>query len=173
MELSFAQQTVAFLYSLVLGAALAAVYGLMKFCRFAFSLGKIAVVVLDFLFMQLWAMSVFFFSLAYLRGYVRFYVFLGSFAGFLPVRLTIGRVMFAVYSPLLCLIKAILHKFCRKLKIFANYLLKIVHQILYNISSKKERFIRQRKITTTNSEKRKKHEVKKTKYQAGKYKSRR
>lgn len=164
MELSFAQQSAAFLYSFVLGAMLAAVYGIIKFFRFAFSWGKAAVMAADIAFMLLWALSVFFFSLAFLYGYIRFYVFLGSFAAFLAVRLTLGRIFYALYSPLVRYAKKILHKICRKLKIFANYLLKIAHKVLYNIVSKKECFKTKRK---KHLKKGRKHETKKAKNQAG------
>ena len=82
MELSFAQQSVAFGWSFALGAGLGVLYGLLRFLRFSFSLGKTAVFALDLLFMLTWATAAFFFSLAFLRGFVRFYVFIGSLGGF-------------------------------------------------------------------------------------------
>lgn len=139
MELTFAQQSVAFGYSFILGLFLAVFYGALKFLRYAFSPGKTAVVILDILFMLVWAMSVFFFSLAYLMGFIRLHVIAGSVAGFLLYRLTAGRLLFRIYSPVIRFIKRILKKILLKLKIFANYLLKIVGKVLYNISRKKQR----------------------------------
>ena len=157
MELTFAQQTVAFGYSFVLGLFLAVFYGALKFLRYAFSLGKTAVVILDIIFMLIWAMSVFFFSLAYLMGFVRFHVIAGSLAGFLLYRLTVGRFLYRIYSPIIRFVKRILKIFLLKLKIFAKYLLKIVGHLLYNIINIKERF------SYIKHRKRKKYEVEKAK----------
>lgn len=158
MELSFEQQTLAFLLSVPLGVLLGAGYGVFKFCRYAFLPGRAATVALDILFMLLWAMSVFFFSLGYLMGYIRFYVFLGSFLGFLLYRLTLGRLFFHIYRPVLRFLRVIFHKSSVKIKIFAKYLLKIAGNLLYNISVRVERFRNKRTDT-----KRKSNELVKTK----------
>lgn len=161
MELTFAQQSVAFGYSFILGLFLAVIYGALKFLRYAFSLGKATVVILDILFMLVWAMSVFFFSLAYLMGFIRVHVIAGSFTGFLLYRLTVGRLIFKIYSPLIRFLRKFLKKTSLKLKIFAKYLLKIVGHILYNIINKLQWF------NNRKHEKRKKHEVKKAKNKKG------
>ena len=146
MELTFAQQSVAFGYSFVLGLLLAFFYGALKFLRYAFSLGKTAVVILDIIFMLVWAMSVFL-----------FHVIAGSLAGFLLYRLTVGRLLFRIYSPIIRFVKKTLKKISLKLKIFAKYLLKIVGHLLYNIINIKERF------SYIKHRKRKKYEVEKAK----------
>ena len=157
MELTFAQQSLAFGYSFILGLFLAVFYGALKFLRYAFSLGKTAVVILDIIFMLVWAMSVFFFSLAYLMGFIRFHVITGSLAGFLLYRLTVGRLLFRIYSPIIRFVKKTLKKISLKLKIFAKYILKIVGHLLYNIINIKERF------SYIKHRKRKKYEVEKAK----------
>ena len=63
MELSAAQQTAAFLWSIPLGAALGVLYGVFKFSRFAFRLGKAATVLLDVCFMLVCSVCVFLLSL--------------------------------------------------------------------------------------------------------------
>ena len=165
MELSFAQQSIAFGWSFALGAGLGVLYGLLRFLRFSFSLGKTAVFALDLLFMLTWATAAFFFSLAFLRGFVRFYVFIGSLGGFLLYRLTIGRFLCRLYQPIVRFIGKVSQKISEKIKIFAAYLLKIAGKILYNISSGLECLKKRKNCRDQiNSEKRKLHEQKKTKH---------
>ena len=168
MELTFAQQSAAFALSIVMGLGLGLLYGLLKFLRFLFSPARVAVFVLDVLFMLVWALGGFLFSLAYLRGYVRLYVFAGSLLGFLAYRLTLGRLLCRIYQPVVGLLKKVSQKIFEKLKLFAAYLLKIACKILYNIASGIEclRETNKRKIQSY-SEKRKIYESKKTKYQKG------
>ena len=160
MELTFAQQSFAFLASLVMGACLGVLYGLLRFFRFAFAPGRAVVTVLDVLFMLVWALLVFFFSLAFLSGYIRLYVFAGSFLGFLAYRLTAGRLLSCLYRPVVLAVKKLLQKICEKLKIFAKYLLKIAAKVLYNsfrgIGCLRNHYRSRRQAAT---EKRKNHET--------------
>lgn len=163
MELTFAQQTFAFFLSIVPGIAMAVVYGLLKLLRFVFSPGKAVTAVLDVLFMLTWALLIFFFSLAYLSGYIRFYVFAGSLAGFLGYRLTLGRLLFRIYRPIVVMTRRVLQKICEKLKLFAKYLLKIARQLLYNIKKRDKGFhIHQ---TRSHTDKGKLYEQQKVKHQ--------
>ena len=117
MELSFAQQTAAFGWSVLLGIGLALFYGVLKFLRVLFSFGKAAVIVADVVFMLVWALAVFYFSLAFLSGFIRLYVFFGSFAGFAAYRLFPGRLLGRIYCTLIRALKAIFHKICIKVKL--------------------------------------------------------
>ena len=137
MELSFAQQSSAFLWSFVLGASLSALYGVFRLLRCTFSFGKAAVFLLDVIFMLAASVSCFLFSLGFIRGYVRFYVFIGAAIGFVAYRLTAGRLIFSVYSRILGVCRKILNKIFIKTKLFAKKLLKICRKILYNVSGKK------------------------------------
>lgn len=130
-----AQQSVAFGCSVLMGIGLGVIYGLLKLWRTAFCPGRLAVVLSDSCFMLLWALAIFCFSLAYLSGYVRFYVAAGSLSGIVLYRLTIGRVLFRIYSPIIRITKKAIQKICEKIKIFAKYLLKIACKLLYNIGS--------------------------------------
>lgn len=136
MELSFAQQTAAFGWSILLGIGLALFYGVLKFLRVLFAFGKAAVIVVDVIFMLVWALAAFYFSLAFLSGYIRLYVFFGSFIGFAAYRLFPGRLLGRIYCTLIGALKAIFHKICIKVKLFAKYLLKIAGKLLYNKNSK-------------------------------------
>ena len=77
MELDFAQQTTAFLWSIIPGIALGLIYGIIKFLRALFKIGKAGTFVLDIIFMIVFFLSVFIFSLAYIYGYIRAYVIAG------------------------------------------------------------------------------------------------
>lgn len=133
MELTFLEQSTAFIYSLLLGACLGALYGAIKFFRTAFSFGKIALFTADFLFMLISSLAVFVFSVAYLLGYLRIYTVIGSALGFFAYRLTLGRLFARVYCPLIKLGRKAINKILLKIKFFAKKLLKIGGNILYNI----------------------------------------
>ena len=93
MEQSFAVQSTAFLYSLPLGAVLGIIYGIIALLRKTLNLKKGTVIALDITFMLLCAVSIFYFSLGFLDGYIRVYVIFGAGLGFFIYRLTIGRLL--------------------------------------------------------------------------------
>ena len=133
MELSFAQQSAAFLYSIPLGAALGVIYGALALLRYTFSVKKGAVIALDILYMLCCSFCVFFFSLGFLDGYIRIYVIFGCLTGFFIYRLTIGRVFQRILKPIFRTARRIIAAILTKIKIIAKKLLKIGCEILYNI----------------------------------------
>ncbi len=137
MELTLAQQSQAFLYSILLGVVLGAVYGVFKILRLAFCRGKIFVFAFDFVYMLIFSLSIFYFSLAFLYGYIRIYIYIGSAAGFLIYRLTIGMLFSKIYGPIIDFCRKISSKIRIYLKKFAKKVLKITHNILYNVFKKK------------------------------------
>jgi len=157
-----AQQSAAFGYSVIMGIALGIIYGLLRLWRTAFCPGRLAVVLSDSCFMLVWSLAIFFFSLAFLSGFVRVYVVAGSLAGLVLYRLTVGRVLFRIYSPIIRITKKALQKICEKIKKFARYLLKIACKLLYNINSGLESLKKKRNIKS-DCEKRNLHEQKKKK----------
>ena len=160
--MTFAQQSRAFLLSFVLGAGLGVLYGLIRFLRVLLKPSKFAVTVLDVSFMLIWSLAVFFFSLAYLSGYVRFYVILGSLGGFLLYRSSVGHIIVRLYSPVIRSLRTALQKIREKLKFFAKNLLKIAYGIMYNIYIKKGSIKKRR-----NKRQRNKDEFEKTKNKKG------
>lgn len=140
MELTFAQQSIAFLRSIVLGVALGMVYGIFRFIRIAFGFKKIATIISDILYMLIVFVSVFLFSLAYLLGYIRVYVFIGTGLGVLIYIITLGRVMSKIYTPFIVCIKKIIKKINCKIKKNTKKLLKNIYNILYNNSNKRRIF---------------------------------
>lgn len=154
MELSFARQSIAFLYSIPFGAAIGVVYGVLKIIRIAFSLKKAAVITLDILFMLFCSLGVFFFSLGMLDGYIRIYVILGAMLGFFIYRLTVGKILQRILNPIILAVKKIIAAILTKFEIFAKKLLKIGYDILYNISGRIVLYIKSKSTNKYNKNKR-------------------
>ena len=133
MELSFARQSTAFLYSIPLGAVLGIIYGALALLRHGFKMKKGAVVALDILYMLCCSFCVFFFSLGFLDGYIRIYVIFGCLIGFFIYRLTIGRILKRILEPIFLITIKIIAAILTKIKIIAKKLLKIGCGILYNV----------------------------------------
>lgn len=133
MELTFAQQSTAFLFSLLLGVGFGIFYAPFKMLRLAFCSKKSSIIVVDIIFMLCVSVVIYYFSLVFIMGYVRIYIFAGCLSGFLIYRLTLGRLLSRIYVPIILFMKKITNKFLRKLKNFTKKLLKITHNILYNI----------------------------------------
>lgn len=137
MELTFAQQSMAFLYSLIFGAAAGLLYDIFKIIRMTFCRSKISVFALDFIYVFIVSLNLFIFSAAYMLGFVRVFVMFGSIMGFLVCRLTMGRLLSLVYCPLICFSERLCVKISRKIKKNLKKLLKNSNKILYNVSKNK------------------------------------
>ena len=136
MEQSFAVQSTAFLYSLPVGAVLGIIYGIIALLRKTLNLKKGTVIALDITFMLLCAVSIFYFSLGFLDGYIRVYVIFGAGLGFFIYRLTIGRLLQGILNPIISWIKRIIVAIFTKIKNIAKKLLKIGYHILYNVGGR-------------------------------------
>lgn len=137
MELTFAQQSTAFMYSLLLGVCLGVFYEALKIIRLSFGFGKAGTIALDILFMLISSISVFLFSLAFLLGFIRIYVIAGTFSGFFAYKMLIGRVAAKLYCPLISFFQKKSHNIWNIIKKIAKKLLKNTYNILYNISKRK------------------------------------
>ncbi len=137
MELNFYQQSIAFLWSIPLGVAVGILYGVIKFIRTAFDFRKTATIIADVIFMIISTTVIYLFSIAYIQGFVRIYVFIGCSIGFLLYRLTLGRLIAKIYTPIINFISKIIDNISTKFKKIAKKLLKNIHIILYNDSSKR------------------------------------
>ena len=73
----------------------------------------------------------FYFSLAFLEGQIRFFVFLGEILGFIVYYHTIRRLFDVVFNPIITIFKKILKK-----------LLKTSRKVMYNIKIKLERIVK-------------------------------
>lgn len=137
VELTFVQQSTAFLYSLLLGLALGAFYEAVKIVRLSFNLGRAGTVASDILFMLASSVAVFLFSLGFLLGFVRTHVVIGCFLGFSAFKLSVGRLMAKIYYPIILFIRKISYNIRSKIKKIAKKLLKNIYNIMYNIINRR------------------------------------
>lgn len=166
MELTFEQQSLAFLLSILLGVVFGIVYGVFAIFRIAFCSGKLSIIIADVVYMLLVSLSIFIFSLAYLLGYVRVYVYFGCLLGFCAYRFSIGRFTRKIYEPIIRLVKSISHKIQLIFKKIAKKLLKSANKILYNVSNKissyrKRHLAEKNKRVIAKNEKRKRKKISK------------
>lgn len=137
MELTFAQQSTAFLYSLIFGAAAGLLYDIFKIIRMTLCKGKVSVFVIDFLYVFIVSLNLFIFSVAYMLGFFRVFVMLGSIFGFVVCRLTLGRLLSLVYCPMIRFTGRVCTKISQKIKKNLKKLLKNSNNILYNVGKNK------------------------------------
>ncbi len=95
---SVSHQAGLFLASVVLGAVLGIVYDVFRALRIVFPPARKsgAVFVQDMLFWLIYGAAVFCYSALAARGEIRFFVFLGSLAGFVLYILTVGNFIIGV-----------------------------------------------------------------------------
>ena len=132
MELTFAVQSAAFLYSLLPGILIGVIYGLFKLLRTVFNFSNVMTFAADVAFMIISAVLIYLYILAFLSGYVRLYLLPGILAGFLAYRLTLGKLLCKVYRPFFMLLKRLFSAVSKKIKIFAKKVLKKLRSLLYN-----------------------------------------
>ncbi|MDR0987436.1 MAG: spore cortex biosynthesis protein YabQ [Ruminococcus sp.] len=86
------EQAELFLLSVVVGAALGVVFDATRLIRAVFVTARksFLVHVLDFLFILIYALTIFTYSAVFARGEIRFFILIGSLCGFLIETLTIG-----------------------------------------------------------------------------------
>ena len=152
LELTFIQQSIAFLYSLLLGITLGVVYEIFKIIRLAFCCKKSSIFIIDLIYMLIASFSLFVFSIAFLQGHTRVYLIFGCFIGLFVFKLTIGRLFSKIYCPLIINIKKLSNKIIFIFKKITKKLLKIGHKILYNISDRISIF--RNKLSKTATDKR-------------------
>lgn len=115
MEISVTGQALTFLFSLVFGAALGAVYDVFRILRIAIPFGKIAIFIQDLLFFLLSALLTFAFMLYESSGMVRIFIIFGELLGATVYYFTLGVIVIksskaiigffkAVFSAIFCFI---------------------------------------------------------------------
>ena len=110
MGFSLSDQTAYFLWSIVFGMALAALYDLLRAVRMLTKARRTAVILTDILFFTLCGVLTSLFALPFNKGSVRGFIVFGESVGFLCFYLTLGRIMSRFYSILSKGIKLILKK---------------------------------------------------------------
>lgn len=137
MWFSLSEQTLYFLYSIVFGLILGALYDFSKLLRYKSKRLSVTVSV-DVLFFLLCAFMSVMFSLPFNDGTVRLFNIFGEIIGFVVFRLTAGCVTSKICIRICRVIKALFNLCAKFLKIFFNFLLKMIKIIVYNLSEKKE-----------------------------------
>lgn len=133
MGISLSAQTAYFLWSLVFGAALGAVYDLVRAARMLFRAKRIHVTVSDILFFAACGVLTSLFALPFNKGDVRVFILFGEAVGFLAYRLTLGSVMGKVYAFSARLLRSFVQKIRKIIEKIFNFLLKALGGLLYNV----------------------------------------
>ena len=110
MWFSLADQTVYFLWSLVFGAALAAVYDIVRAARMLLKASHIHIVISDVIFFAACGVLTSLFALPFNKGDVRAFIVFGEAVGFLSYRLTLGGIMGKFYAFLSAVLRRIVQK---------------------------------------------------------------
>lgn len=133
MEFSLATQTVYFLFSILFGIILSAVYDVVRVMRFMGFTKLWQIILSDVLYFFVCAVLTFLFSLPFNNGSVRYFVIFGEAVGFILYRFTLGEVMAKVYCFLIRIIRRIFKKSLEILIFFSNKLLKANRFVVYNV----------------------------------------
>lgn len=133
MEFSLATQTVYFLYSILFGIILSAVYDVVRVIRFMGFTKLWQIILSDVVYFFVCAVLTFLFSLPFNNGSVRYFVLFGEAVGFILYRFTLGEVMAKVYCFLIRIIRRIFKKSLEILIFFSNKLLKVNRFVVYNV----------------------------------------
>lgn len=165
--LSLATQTKNFLLSLGFGFIMGIFYDLFRIVRISISKSKIATVFSDILYCIFLGFSLMLFCLTVNEGEIRFYLLLGSLAGFFVYYFSLGVIIFSFSERLITLIKKIIksvfnvisypfrfvfgklrkllnnlsaksHKNTKNIKNKSKFLLKVNKLLLYNLLVKKQ-----------------------------------
>jgi len=133
MWFSLSDQTLYFIASVALGAALAAVYDLVRAARMLLRAGRVHVFLSDVAFFAVCGAVTSLFALPFNKGDVRAFVLFGEALGFLMYRLTIGSVMGRFYAGIARILRRFIGKICEFLKNIFDLLLKAGSFLVYNV----------------------------------------
>ncbi len=128
MGIYLAEQTLIFLQSLLVGAALGLLYDVFRISRVAFPTSTQVVFVEDILFFIVCSLVTFFFGLTVIEGTLRFFLIIGELLGAILYYFTLGKLVMGVSKKIIEAIKAIL-------KFIFKWILRPIWQLVYNIIS--------------------------------------
>ena len=134
MGFSLSDQTAYFLWSIVFGMALAALYDLLRAVRMLTKARRTAVILTDILFFTLCGVLTSLFALPFNKGSVRAFIIFGEAAGFLSYRLTAGSIMGKFYSRAAVILRRFVQKIHKIIQVFFDLLLKMTSSIVYNVN---------------------------------------
>ena len=134
MWFTLSDQTTYFLFSLLMGAALAVVYDLVRAVRMTLKARSVHVMISDIVFFTLCGVATSLFALPFNKGDVRGFIIFGEAVGFLVYRLTLGSIMGKIYAHMARIFRKIVQKIYKFFENIFSLLLKITTLLLYNIS---------------------------------------
>ena len=133
MEFSLADQTVYFLFSLLFGVILSALYDVVVVLRII-GLNKLwQTITLDVLYMFLCAVLTVLFAMPFNKGEVRYFVLFGEIIGFFVYRYTLGGLSVKIYSEIIRFIRLIIEKSLQISRFFLHKVLKVNRFVVYNV----------------------------------------
>lgn len=133
MSFSLADQTIYFLYSLLYGVLLSALYDIVRVLRFCGINKSWHIVVEDIVYFLVCAVLTFLFALPYNFGGVRYFVLIGESLGFVTYRFTLGEFVAPIYCTIIRVFSKILEKSLKYMAVFLNKLLKANRFVVYNV----------------------------------------
>lgn len=159
MTFSLADQTVYFLWSLLFGVILSALYDFVRLLRFMGFNRLWQIIITDVLYFFLCAVLTVLFALPFNKGAVRYFVLFGEAVGFVVYRFTLGEITARIYCFVIRILSAIFKKCSKYIGIFLNKLLKANRFVVYNVGviiHKVQNIVFKRKGTNSYEQKRRK-----------------
>lgn len=133
MEFTLADQTVYFLFSLLFGVILSALYDFVVVLKIT-GLNKLwQTITFDVLYMFLCAVLTVLFAMPFNKGEVRYFVLFGEIIGFFVYRYTLGSIIVKIYSKIIRFIWGIIEKSLQISRFFLHKVLKVNRFVVYNV----------------------------------------
>ena len=123
-EISFADQTLTFLFSLLAGAALCLLYDLFRIFRLSRNTSKLGIFLEDILYFAIAGFLTFCFLIVRCSGEIRGYVLLGELLGFLICRCTLSALILCVARQIYRFLKCFFRLILKPVKAFGGFIWK-------------------------------------------------
>ena len=105
LGLTIAEQSLVFLYAILLGTLLGAIYDLFRIIRISFGGKVVAVFIEDIIFSIAALVLTFVFVIAFNNGELRFFILIGEFLGFTVYYFTVGKLTMLISKAIIKVIK--------------------------------------------------------------------
>lgn len=150
---SSGEQAALFLGSVLLGAALGAVFDIFRVIRIIFPAAgrKYAVMVCDVLYMLIFGAAVFFYAAVYGRAEVRFFFAAGAFLGAVLFTVTVGNTVTAAVRSCCEAIRRTLRR------LYGCFVMPVRNKICLNCMKIRDNFVKCAKIRAAEDKKSKNH----------------
>ncbi len=133
MSFPLEDQTIYFLFSLLFGVILSALYDAVRVVRFLGFNSIKWIILTDVLYFLLCGFLTFLFALPFNNGSVRYFVLFGEAVGFIVYRFTLGELSARIYNVIIAVFSKILKKSLKYVCVFLNKLLKANRFVVYNV----------------------------------------